>query len=429
MTQRPQPQQWFSSLLQQAPDPVAAAGALERLELPNRKQEAWRYTDLTRLYQQVFSPPADASAMVQASGFSDWVYPSGESYRLVLVNGRFDEGLSDLPQDKPFTLAPISQVNADGAALLKQYLAASHEFNQDAFDELNRAIHADGFLLHVKANTRVDRPVEVVHLNVSSSTNALAAPRSLMVLENGAEACVLERYTGMNNPVYFFNGLTRIELKPNARLSHQRLQDESEQSYHLDRVYLSQQAASAYRGVSLASGACWARSDTVVNLDGSGAECDLAGLYTVVDQQYNDMHIDVRHLQPHCRSSEHFKGILAGAGRAVFDGRILVEQDAQKSDAQLSNKNLLLSENAEVDTKPQLEIYADDVKCSHGTTVGKLDPNQLFYCRARGIEESQAIQLLSIGFAEQVLNAIDDESVKQAVHQQIAKVLDRKPGV
>lgn len=415
--------QWFLDLLQQPVTGPAIEKTFEGIELPDRKQEAWRYTDLTRLYQQIFRIPDEPFDALIESDIEDWVYPVGDSYRVVLVNGRFNPQLSMLPSDPSVTLGAISQSSAEDRRHIENLLANTHEFNQDAFDELNLAINSDGLLLHVRANTRVDKPIEVVYLNLSWSANALASTRSLVLLENGAEATLVERFVSTGDSLYFFNGLTRIEMKDHARLVHHRMQQESNQAFHLDRVYLNQQASSAYSGLNIATGGCWSRSDTIANLDGEGAECELSGLYTVDAQQYNDMHIDVRHLKPHCRSREHYKGIVNGMGRAVFDGRILVEQDAQKSDAELTNKNLLLAENAEIDTKPQLEIYADDVKCSHGTTVGKIDPDQLYYCRARGISQQQAIKLLCIGFADQVISNIDDPAVYNSVHRQISNVL------
>ena len=211
-----------------------------------------------------------------------------------------------------------------------------------------------------------------------------------------------------------------MSLAANARLQHHRLQHETRNARHLSRIELRQQTASEYHGVNVATGASWSRTDINARFDGPHAVCELDGLYTVGDGQYNDFHLDVLHNVPHCRSREDFKGIVYGDGRAVFDGMILVEKDAQKTDAQLSNKNLLLSQKGEVDTKPQLEIHADDVKCSHGTTVGKLDPNQLFYLRSRGIDQHRARQMICLGFAEQVLSSFDDAAVHDYVQSQMA---------
>ncbi len=191
-------------------------------------------------------------------------------------------------------------------------------------------------------------------------------------------------------------------------------------------MHCRQDTASEYRGINVSTGGAWSRTDINARFDGEHASCELDGLYTVGKQQYTDYHLDVQHSLPHCRSREDFKGIVYGKGRAVFDGNILVEKDAQKTDAQLSNKNLLLSENAEVDTKPQLVIHADDVKCSHGTTVGRLDPNQLFYLRSRGIDEHEARKMICLGFAEQVLSHVEDAAVHDFLHAQIAAIFNQR---
>ena len=420
MSTKTEPRQWFIDVLQQAPALDAAVSKeLQHIELPHRKQEAWRYTDLSGLYQQVFKPLIEDA--VKPLHFDHWVYDGATAYRLLLVNGQIHFNGSILPQQNGVRL--VSRAASDDEQNQHSCLNDSHEFNQDAFDLLNTALDNGGYILQLDANIKLDRPLEIVYYNPPGSAQIINSTRSLILLESGASATVVERFIGSDNEVYFFNGLTRVELKDNAQLMHHRLQNEGNEAYHLHRVHVAQHRFSEYQGLNVATGAGWSRSDTIVNLEGDGAECHLRGLYSLRDRQYNDMHLDVRHLKPHCRSSEQFKGILAGQGRAVFDGRILIEQDAQKSDAQLSNKNLMLVDNAEIDTKPQLEIYADDVKASHGTTVGKIDPAQLFYCRARGINEQQALRMLSLGFAEQVLEDIDDAPVEQAVKKQIEKVL------
>jgi Fe-S cluster assembly protein SufD len=415
---------WFLELAQRHPAVDAEAiTALAHIELPGRKQEAWKYTNLAGLYQQIFKPASDHVSTLQASDIEGWVYAREASYRLVLVNGRLHAGLSQLPEGDGLFLSGWRELPEQQRQATLQALADCHEFRHDAFDELNRAISGDGFVVRVNANHRVDRPIEVLHLAAGHAGHVAASTRSLIVLEKGAEAQIVERWASIGESLYFCNSLSRVIVHDNASLVHHRFQQESAQAYHLDRCYLTQKRDSRYRSLNLATGGLWSRSETVANLEGEGADCALRGLYTVSDLQYNDIHIDVRHLKGHCRSSEQFKGILAGKGRAVFDGRILVEQDAQKSDAQLSNNNLLLSEQAEIDTKPQLEIYADDVKCSHGTTVGRLDPNQLFYCRARGIDEARAIGLLSMGFAAQVIDELDDTAIGDYAHDQVSRVL------
>jgi Fe-S cluster assembly protein SufD len=243
-------------------------------------------------------------------------------------------------------------------------------------------------------------------------------------LQPGSSLKLLERYTSADHSEYFFNGLTQIELCSDARLSHHRLQQESRNAFHLCRVALNQHGGSEYNALNLSTGAHWSRTDINARFSGEHARSTISGLYSLNDGQYNDIHLDVQHLKPNCQSKQEFKGILLGKGRAVFDGRILVEKDAQKTDAQLSNKNLVMADDAEIDTKPQLEIYADDVKCSHGTTVGKLDQNQLFYLRSRGINENDATRMLCLGFADQLISNIDDQALHDFIHQHIVGLFD-----
>ncbi len=401
-----------------------AQQALASLASPDRRQESWRYSDLGKLYQQMFKVSTESFDALQESDIDQWVYPKQDSYRLVLVNGQLVSHLSHISGlDKQVTLNGISQLSSTEQHSIAAYLQEHGGYHDDTFGQINRALMQDGFYLQVPRYAEVDKPIEVVFVNLSHDEQVLAQPSSLIILEQGARAQVVERYISLGGSEYFFNGMTDVLLQEHAELRHQRIQQESPNAYHLSRVALRQQAESRYQGVTIASGGVWSRSDIQVHLDGPYAECDLQGVYTVDDRQYNDIHLDVAHNAAHCRSQENFRGVIHGSGKAVFDGRILVAKDAQKTDAQLSNKNLLLVEDAEVNTKPQLEIYADDVKCSHGTTVGKVNPDQLFYLRARGISEQQAYRMLCLGFADQVLTSIEDIAVRNYVHVLFSRLL------
>ena len=245
-----------------------------------------------------------------------------------------------------------------------------------------------------------------------------------MVLESGARATLVERYASPGDSVYFNNALVEVLLQDGARLQHYRVQEESINAYHISGLYVRLAGGSDYAGTCLALGGAWSRTDCNVEFSAGGASAQLNGLYVVGDRRFADFHLDVRHSVPDCASRENFKGIVLGRGRAVFDGRILVDKDAQHSDAQLSNANLLLSRNAEVDTKPQLEIYADDVKCSHGTSVGQLDPQQVFYLRSRGIPEAEARKMLCLGFAGEVLDGCTVGGLQEQVQVRLRELLD-----
>lgn len=435
MNTQPSPRQWFSDMVAQntallTSDASApwlnqtrevAIQAIGEIVLPERKQESWRYSDLARLYKQRFHYPTTAMAAVPGDAVENWIYNAADSHRLVFINGQFESRLSSV-QALPdgVRVGSLRDRLSTAPERIASWFSHRDAGKTDVFDQLNRAFLNDGLFIHVPANVHIEHSIEVVYLSMANAQSLLCQPRSLVILEDGASAKLVERYIGSGPNAYFFNGVTELSLGANAGLQHYRLQQESPGAHHLSRVELHQQTASEYHGVNIATGATWSRTDINARFDGPHAVCELDGLYTVGDGQYNDFHLDVLHNLPHCRSREDFKGIVYGNGRAVFDGMILVEKDAQKTDAQLSNKNLLLSQNGEVDTKPQLEIHADDVKCSHGTTVGKLDPNQLFYLRSRGIGQHQARQMICLGFAEQVLSQIDDTAVHDFIQTEMA---------
>ncbi len=438
MNAQPEQRQWFADAVASNTAGANGAGipwldatraearlALNELALPDRRQEAWRYSDLGRLYQHDFKD--GGTLVLEPDDIAHWVYSADDSHRLVFANGHF---VADLSTHHPLAdgikVGSLKDALASDSGMLADWLSTNPWQKPDVFSELNRASLNDGLLIHVGANAVLDKPIEVLYLNTSPDHNALAQPHSLVILEDGAQATLIERFCGQPTARYFFNGITSVSLGASARLQHYRLQQESGFAHHLSRIALRQERASEYSGVNIATGGAWSRTDIQARFEGQHAVCNLDGLYTVGEKQYTDFHLDVIHGLPHCSSREDFKGIVYGNVRAVFDGRILVEKDAQKTDAQLSNRNLLLTPFAEVDTKPQLEIHADDVKCSHGTTVGRLDPNQLFYLRSRGIEEHAARQMICLGFAEQVLAHVNDETVRSFIQDQIAGLFNRE---
>jgi len=430
---------WFEDIVAQNAGTIAdspswlnevhrhARHAISDIALPHRKQEAWRYSDLGKLYKQDYHYDTDSISALKAGDIDSWVFSSDNSHRLVFANGRFVAELSThhaLPES--IKIGSMQAMLSAEPALVSRWLQQLKSESADVFTELNMALMHDGVFVHVAEHNVVDKPIEVVYLNTSHQQNTLSQPHSLVILEAGARASVVERFIGADSDTYFFNGITSVWLGANADLRHYRLQNESRRAHHLSHIVLRQDTASEYKGVNIATGGAWSRTNISARFEGQHANCELDGLYTVGEQQYTDFHLDVVHALPDCSSRENFKGIVYGKGRAVFDGRILVEKGAQKTDAQLSNRNLLLTQHAEVDTKPQLEIYADDVKCSHGTTVGKLDPNQLFYLRSRGINEDEARKMICLGFAEQVLANVDDEPVHNFIQHQIAGIFGKQ---
>jgi Fe-S cluster assembly protein SufD len=395
-------------------------------ELPvlDRKQEAWRYTSIEALLKHRLRPACDA-ADLPVLDINDYLLPKFDSYRLVFANGRFDPHLSSI-EDLPdgVSLGSLRAGLTTDPELLATWFGHTANHTEHVFTAMNTALVNDGVFVHVESQVSLDRPIEVIYLSQSDEDPLLMQPRNLIVLDAGAKAILVERFIGFGQSPYFNNNLTEISVGKRASLKHYRVQDESRSAYHLSSLYLSQQAQSRYQGVTLAFGGAWARTEYHTTFNQEGAVCELNGLYTVGDKQLTDFHLDVRHSVPACASREQFKGVLYGKGRAVFDGRILVEKQAQHSDAQLTNDNLMLTRNAEVDTKPQLEIYADDVKCSHGTTVGQLDPQQVFYLRSRGIDETAARKMLCIGFASEILDSIEVPALRDAATGKLQDTLN-----
>jgi len=403
---------WLREMRQQACRDLAQKG------FPDRKQEAWRYSPLGGLLAKHFIP-ADSGHDVSLSEFTDELALSGlNSYRLVFVNGHYSPNLSDQDKLPPgITITDIATLLQDApdelAAIYQDYAPQSI----NGFTAMHTALSDDGLYIRVAENVQVDRPVEVVFLSTPGEQAVTSVPGIVVSLGENANLVWLERYQSLGRPFYFQNVVTRVNLESRASLTHYRIVEECADAYHLSTIHVRQHSASRYRAVCMHLKGAWVRSDWHVDLLGEAAQCTLSGGCLIAGQQLSDIHTQVRHMAPACVSDENFKSVVLGAGRMVFDGSIHVAQQAQYTAATMRNDNLLLSENAEVDTKPQLEIYADNVKCSHGSTVGQMDMEQLFYLRSRGIDESRARNLLCQGFIGEIVQAITLPELQDHVQQ------------
>jgi Fe-S cluster assembly protein SufD len=427
---------WFEQLLARTPGdsetrPLAQARqearrAVQELPIPGRRQEAWRYSSVGEVLAQHYAPAEPDLDLGLTSEVNDWLLPTTDTYRLLFINGHFAPALSNveaLPEG--VTLGSLRSALHLDPSSLTIWFGQTANHRRDIFTALNTALMNDGLFIHLRRDVALERPIEVMHLNLAPERPLLIQPRNLVVLEAGSRAQLVERFRSIGESVYFHNGVSELLLEPGAELDHTRLQEESPQAYHLHESFLAQGADSRYRHRSVSLGGKWSRHDLQVRFQAEGADCETSGLGLVGDRQLMDLHLDVLHDTPRNASRHIYKAIAHGDGKAVFDGRILVAKDAQKTDAHLNNSNLLLSRRAEVDTKPQLEIYADDVQCSHGTSVGQLDPQQLFYLRSRGIDRDKAMKMLCVGFADEVLSAIGDEPVRHHAEQRMHAILDR----
>jgi Fe-S cluster assembly protein SufD len=400
-----------------------AAASLQQLGFPQRRQEAWRYTSVDRLLQQDFVPPASDLPEIALEAL---LLPQLDAHRAVFINGRFVAGLSSLESlPAGVTVGSLKQQIGRNPIVPAKWLGRAAGAPSHVFSAMNTAAIDDGLLIHVAQGQRLERPIEVLHLTTAPTDAVMAQSRNLLLLETGAQATLVERFASPDASLYFNNSLSEVILQDDAEFEHIRLQDESPSAFHLHSLFINQYARSRYHNTGFALGGAWSRTELNLDFLGPEAAADLDGLYLTGERQLTDNHIDIRHSVPGCRSNTDYKGLLHGKGRAVFDGRIEVRSRASKSDAQLNNANLLLSRNAEVDTKPQLEIYADDVKCSHGTTVGQLDPAQMFYLRSRGIDAVEARRLLCLGFAGEILERCRVAPLRERVRDIVAARLSQ----
>jgi len=429
-------QSWFEGAVDHVPSVpwLSAARAQARAMIqqqgaPTSKSEGWRYTGLRALLEQQFRPVDEPVTALVPEDIDEHLIPDLDARRVVLVNGHLAPELSDLAGlPEGVRIGGLRETLAQDPDALEGLLTAIAGDGKHVFTSLNTAGMDDGLVLLLEPGVVLERPVELIHVSVGMDEPRVAQPRHVVRLGDGAQATLIERYVGLGESLYCTNAVIEVALGGDARLSHRRVQLEGARGYHVSGLYLTQGQGSHYQAVNLGLGAIWARTDLVTRFSGEQAHCDLQGLYLAGDKQLIDYHMDVNHGLPNCASRENFKGILYGKGRAVFDGLVYVARDAQKTDAAMSNRNLILSPNAEVDTKPQLEIYADDVKCSHGTTVGQIEPEMLFYLRSRGISAALARRILCLGFAGEIIGALGNEALQAHVAEAVGGRLEHAPG-
>lgn len=412
-----------TSLSSALPIQKKAAIRMHELNLPGKKDEDWHYTPLTPLLEYRFSAANDDLIEPTYESISKFLLGDRHDIRIVLINGRFHPELSYIPDT--ITGLYVGNIQTEiklGTADVINRLGTLSTEGSHLFSALNTAVFTDGAYIKIARDAVIEKPIECLHLSVASADVPISQPRNLIVLEENATATVVESYTSSGDEPCFNNSVSEIFLGENAALEHPRLQDENRSTRHLSSLYIRQDKGTRYHCITTDLGANWSRTEFNVDLAGENAECTLNGLYLAGDNQTTSIHLNISHAVPGCASCEFFKGILKGQGRAIFDGNVIVEKDAQKTDAHLKNANLLLSRQAEIDTKPVLQISADDVQCSHGTTVGQIDPEMLFYLRTRGIPEPQAHRLICLGFAKEILQGYQ----WQAMRKRIERILETR---
>lgn len=367
------------------------------------REEEWRYTNLSALAKKNF-PLARNKTDINLDVLKQWKLK--DCYHFVLVDGFFNEQVSYLPEAVDICAASVECANPG------EYIKIA----DDGFWILNMVLSKNGLYLNLGKNEILDKPLQIVHL---VTQEVMVNTRHCVILEENAQATIIETFVSLeNNQSYLSNSILEVVIKNNAELTLYKLQNESEKAFHFGGAYIEQAKNSKFTHHNFALGGLLARSEIHCELE-TGAECELNGLYLGKNRQHLDNHTRINHNKPDGISREFYKGILKDRARGVFQGRVIVAENAQKTDSQMNNRNLLLSSDAEIDTKPQLEIYADDVKCSHGMTVGQLDEKSIFYLQSRGIDEGTAKHILTFAFANEMVEKVEFEPLKQLLQQQL----------
>ncbi|MGB5622801.1 MAG: Fe-S cluster assembly protein SufD [Gammaproteobacteria bacterium] len=401
---------------------AAGKAAFLTAGLPAVRDEAWKYTNLRPLARRTFAHggpvPAPDAAAVESVAIGGLAGP-----RLVFVNGQYVAALSDPQIQTGLDIVPLTTLIHDAGSELPESLCQLGDPGQHPFTALNQGLLEHGVLLRAHGGAVISDPIYLLFVSVPGAEPQACHPRVFIDSAADSSLGVLEHYVGLGSGHNLTNAVTEIQLQRGSRLRHYRVQDEAATAFHVGGVFASVGRDARLESHNLHFGAALARLDLEVALNEPGAEVEMNGLYCLGGRQHVDNHTRVDHHAPHTRSDEDYRGVLNDRARGVFNGKAIVHQDAQKIEAHQSNSNLLLSEQAEVDTKPELEIYADDVKCSHGATVGQLDQTALFYLRSRGIDEEAAKALLTFAFAEAVVGRVGLEPVRRRLETAVAGAL------
>ncbi len=389
---------------------AAALRQLERTGLPTRDHEEWRYTNLNPILRAQFtiarriSVPAERFAEVDLAGEC--------AAQLVFINGYYDSELStaSLPH------GVVVQVFSDPAFSNSAHLSDPVRDDQPLMI-LNQALITDGAVITVEDGVSLEKPIHLLFINVAESTAFVISPRVELTVGSNSSIRIIETSFGVAPGVYFSNSVTRLRAGENARVSYCKLERESEQSFHISNLSVEAARGSEVRSMAVSLGGAIVRSEIYARLAGEGSHVTLDGLYILEGTQRVDNHTVIDHAAPHTTSEELYKGVLGGHSNGIFDGKIIVRKEGQQTSSRQTNKNLLLSNDATADSKPQLEIHADDVKCAHGSTIGQLSEESIFYLRSRGIAYDEAVNMLTYAFASELIERIDSTKVREQITQ------------
>jgi Fe-S cluster assembly protein SufD len=411
--------------------PVRKAGLASFADqgFPTLADEDWRFTNVAPISKLNLRPAPEITANgAESAAIEKSVFAELPGHRLVFVNGFFCAKLSSVKKlPAGARVENLATALAKDAALIEKHLGQYALLQNNSFAALNQAAFTDGAFIFAPRGVEISEPVELIYISSVKNSGEMIAPRNLIIAEAGSKLTVVESYLSTTDVAYLTNAVTELFAGDNARVEHVKLQDESASAFHIATIAGEFGRASNVNVHSFALGAKISRNNIRTKLAGEGLECILNGLYLTRGEQLADHHMIVEHAQPHCASHEYFNGILDDKSKGVFHGRILVREIAQKTDAKQTNKNLLLSDDATADTKPQLEIYADDVKCTHGATIGQLNQESIFYLRSRGMSRDTARQMLIHAFAGEIIERIKSVPAREIIDKLVWERLEANP--
>ena len=398
---------------------------------PTTRDEDWRFTNVSAIARTSFSLAEKGKARVSDSDLKPWRVEDAAA-RLVFVDGQFRRDLSALGAlPASVSILSLKEAIAKNPSALEAHLGRYLDIQRDAFSALNTAFIEDGAFVHVARGATLDQPIHLLFVSTVAGSPRMVHPRNLLIFEKETQATVIEEYISLGGGTVFCNSATELIAGDNAHVSHYMIEREDKDAFNISTLRIQLGRSTNVASHSLLLGGGLVRNNVHPVLAGEGGECLINGLFVGNGKQHLDNYMHVEHASPHCASRQFYNGILDGHAHGVFHGRIVVNKDAQKTDAKQTNRNLLLSDDAQIDTKPQLEIYADDVKCTHGATIGQIEENALFYLRSRGIDEVSARRFLLMAFAGECLDRMKPGAARdhseRLIHEHLLTIANQLP--
>ena len=389
---------------------------------PTKKLENWKYTSLKKTLQHDYKLFPSKSEALEFKDIESFLINEIESYKIIFVDGKYCSHLSETTHDgMDICILSSALTQSKYDLVIENYFDKIAK--KDGITSLNTAFSSEGSFIHIPKNIQVDKPIQIIYFSTGKNESVLYQPRNLVVVDENSQVEIIEKYHSLNDNSVLVNTVTEIYADKKSNIKHYKIQNDNNTSSLIDNTFVSQEHSSSYSLHTFSFGGELIRNNLNIFQNDERIESSINGITIIDDNQHVDHNTLIHHRKPNCNSYQDYKGIFGGKSVGVFNGRVLVEKEAQKTNAFQANNNVLISDKAAINTKPQLEIFADDVKCSHGCTVGQLDKNALFYLRSRGIAEKEATALMMYGFANKVLTSVEIPEIKARINRIIANKL------